>query len=100
MLFLKEHKQIALHVACGDITDVQLEHGQLVINVAEGMLVNLLSEGKREIENALRWQGLELEVKINVKELESSRAEKDIKRLKEVFDEVEIKEIKHKTIWR
>lgn len=90
VLYLKEKKAIALHVACGDITDVVLDRGKLIVNVYDGMLVNLLQAGKREIENAIRWQGLELELEICVKELESSKSQRDIKRLKEVFEDVEI----------
>ena len=62
MLFLKEHRQIALHVACGDITDVALDGNNFIINIEDGMMQNLLNEGKREIESALRWQGLDLNV--------------------------------------
>ena len=91
MLYLKEQKQIALHVACGDITDVVLDGSKLIINVYDGMLINLLELGKRDIENAIRWQGLELEVVICVKEAKTSKAEKDIARLKAIFEDVEIK---------
>ena len=67
-MYLKEHKEIALHVACGDITDVAIEGDNLIINVFDGMLVNLIIEGKKEIEKALRWQGLELNVRVNCKQ--------------------------------
>ena len=90
VLYLKENRQIALHVACGDITDVAIEGDKFVINLFDGMLVNLLEEGKRVIERALRWQGLELEVKINCKQEVLSDSEHDLRRLKEVFDNVQI----------
>ena len=95
VLFLKEHRHIALHVACGDITDVELDGNNLVLNVFDGTLVNLLAEGKREIENALRWQGLEHKLVVNIKETQFSKTELDIKRLKAVFDNVIIKEFKY-----
>ena len=85
VLFLKEHRQIALHVACGDITDVELQGQNLVINVYDGMLVGLLEDGKREIENALRWQGLDLGVKVNIKVEERSKEEEDLQTLKKNF---------------
>ena len=85
VLFLKEHHQIALHVACGDITDVELQNDSLVINVYDGMLVGLLRDGRREIENALRWQGLDLSVKINIKVEEKSQEEEDLQTLKKTF---------------
>ena len=96
VLYLKERKQIALHVACGDITEVQLDKNRLIVNVYDGMLENLLQAGKKDIEGAIRWQGLELELVIQVKEHENSKAEKDIKKLKEVFDDVNVIERKQK----
>ena len=92
---MKEHRHIALHVACGDITDVQLEDDKLVVNVFDGTLVKILSDGKRDVENALRWQGLELKLAINIKETQYSKTELDLKRLSEVFDKVIIKEFKN-----
>lgn len=91
VLYLKDRKQIALHVACGDITDVVLDKGKLIINVYDGMLVNLLQAGKREIESAVRWQGLELELEICVKQQVKDKADIDIARLQEVFGEVSVK---------
>lgn len=90
VLYLKERKQISLHVACGDITDVVLENGKIIVYVYDGMMINVLKEGKREIENAIRWQGLELELVIAVKEHKDEKANQDIKRLKEVFENLEI----------
>lgn len=87
---MKERKEIALHVACGDITDVAVEGNKFIINLFDGMLINLLQEGKREIERALRWQGLELDVVINCKKEVLSTSEQDIKRLNEVFENVQI----------
>ena len=84
-MFLKEHHQIALHVACGDITDVELQNDSLVINVYDGMLVGLLQDGRREIENALRWQGLDLNVEVNIKVEEKSQEEEDLQTLKKTF---------------
>lgn len=88
VLFLKEHHEIALHVACGDITDVELKGEELVINVYDGMLVGLLDGGKREIENALRWQGLDLKVRINIKTEERSKDEQDLLKLKKTFGKI------------
>ncbi len=87
VLFLKEHRQIALHVACGDITDVALDGNNFIINIEDGMMQNLLNEGKREIESALRWQGLDLNVILNIKVIEKSPVEQDIEKLKNLFGE-------------
>lgn len=46
------------------------------------MLAGLLADGRREIENALRWQGLDLSFKIEINQKELSKQEKDIERLK------------------
>ena len=89
-MYLKEHKEIALHVACGDITDVAIEGDNLIINVFDGMLVNLIIEGKKEIEKALRWQGLELNVRVNCKQEVLSDADQDLKKLNEIFGNVKI----------
>lgn len=81
VLFLKEHRQVALHVACGDITDIEITDTALVVKVKDSMLNNLLSDGRREIENALRWQGLELGLEIDYKPREKTEEEKDIDNL-------------------
>lgn len=97
VLYLKNNHQVALHVACGDITDVAIENGKFVVNVLDGMLVNLLVEGKREIERALSWQGLDFELVINCKKVELSTSEHDLKRLREVFGDVKI--TRTKLVW-
>ena len=92
VLYLKEHKFIALHVACGDITNVSIDSNKYIITVDDGMLINLLREGKREIENALKWQGLDMEVVLLVKENVLSKSESDINKLKSLIsDEIKIK---------
>ncbi len=87
VLFLKEHKHIALHVACGDITDVQIFNNCLVINTQDNTVASLLDEGKREIVRALSWQGLELDVKINKKEILPNKVDLDAEKLKNMFGE-------------
>ena len=84
MLFLKEHHQVALHVACGDITDVSIDGDRLVVNASEGMLAQILKDGRREIENALRWQGLELKLEVNLSESKNLPQQEDINKLKKL----------------
>lgn len=84
-MFLKEHKEVALHVACGDITDVEIKDGVLTINASDRTMISLLETGKREIERALSWQGLELEIKVVEKEKEISKTEEDLNKLKRLF---------------
>ncbi len=87
VLFLKEHHEVALHVACGDITDVVIENSNLVVNIKDSMLYHLLSDGRREIENALRWQGLDLGLKIEYCPTPKTPQEEDIDKLKKIFGE-------------
>ena len=84
MLFLKEHRQVALHVACGDITDVSIDGDRLIVNASEGMLAQILKDGRREIENALRWQGLELKLEVNLIESKNLPQQEDINKLKKL----------------
>lgn len=74
---------VALHVACGDITDVSIDSGKLIVKAKEGMIIEMLKEGRRDIESALRWQGLELSLKIEEIEVKVDPMEEDIKKLKE-----------------
>ena len=85
MLYLKEHKKISLYVACGDITDVKIEGGKLVIKSSDDFLISVLVDGTRELENALRWQGLNLEIEIVKFENENQKREKDILKLTKMF---------------
>ena len=85
VLYLKEHKKISLFVACGDITDVHIENNQLFIKTSDDFLVSVLEEGKKELENALRWQGLNMEVKIVKFENNEQLRDKDIIKLKRFF---------------
>ena len=87
VLFLKEHKHVALHVACGDITDVKIEGSSLVISTTDTTVAALLNDGKRDIERALSWQGLEMNVEINKKEILPSKGELDRQKLEKMFGE-------------
>ncbi len=92
MLFLKEHKEVALHVACGDITDVVIKDGTLTITASDNTMLSLLENGRREIERALSWQGLELKLEILEKKKEPSKKEQDLSVLQKIFgDKLKIK---------
>ena len=82
VLFLKEHRRVALHVACGDITEVSIDGNELVVKVHDSMLADLLNEGKRDIENALSWQGVDLKFRYVVIERVVTPQEADIEKLK------------------
>ena len=92
VLYLKEKKKIALHVACGDITDVEINGSNLIVRNRDEFLVNVLEEGKKDIEQALNWQGLNLEVKIEKIQTEIPKSEQDILKLRKVVgDKLTIK---------
>ena len=48
-------------------------------------MLGLLLDGKRELERAISWQGLEMGIEIRQKEKEVPKAEQDLKVLKEAF---------------
>jgi hypothetical protein len=83
ILYLRENRLIALHVACGDITDVRLEGNNLIVRVDDGMMLNLLSDGKRELERAISWQGLDLNLTIEAKQIKN-QSDEDIEKLKKI----------------
>ena len=83
---------MALHVACGDITDIKIADGTLTITATDNTMLAILESGKREIERAISWQGLELVVEIKQLKKEISPQEADIKKLKVlVGDKLKIK---------
>ena len=85
VLYLRENRLIALHVACGDITDVELEGNCLVVRAEDGMIFNLLSDGKKEIERAISWQGLDIGLRIESKKDVKDAASEDIEKLEKIF---------------
>lgn len=85
VLFLKEHHHVALHVACGDITEVEIVDGNLIITTPDKTVFSLLDDGKREIERALSWQGVELCVTIAEKVYKPTQADEDKIALQKMF---------------
>ncbi len=84
---MKENRQIALYVACGDLEKVKIEEQELKIEVEESTIYALLKDGQREIERALSWQGIDLKVNIQFKEKIISKTQQDIEKLKGIFKE-------------
>ena len=85
VLFLKEHNHVAMHVACGDITEVEIIGGALAITTPDNTVFALLEDGKREIQRALSWQGAELDVQITQKVLKPTAADEDKALLQKMF---------------
>lgn len=88
VLYLKEHKKVALHIACGDITNAKIENGDLVIRSSDDFLIDVLENGRREIENAIRWQGLDMKFVIEKFESKEQKINKDIKNLQTYFGNI------------
>ncbi len=84
VLYLKEHKKVALHVACGDITNAKIEDKKLIVRTSDDFLIDVLESGRKEIENALRWQGLDMEFVVQKFESNEQKINKDVKKI-EVF---------------
>lgn len=85
VLYLKEHKKVALHVACGDITNAKIEDKKLIIRSSDDFLIDVLENGRKEIENAIRWQGLDLEFVVVKFESNEQKIGKDIKKIENFF---------------
>ena len=78
---------MALHVACGDITDVLIEGEKLIVRSSDDFLISILEDGRRDIENAIRWQGLNLSFEIVKFESVEQMQEKDLVKLSRMFGE-------------
>ncbi len=85
VLYLKENRHIALHIACGALTDVKIEGDSLVIETPDTTTFTLLTDGKREIEKALSWQGKELRVVVKEKAKQVGKFDQDEIKLTKIF---------------
>ena len=83
VLYLREHKNVALHVVCGDITEVELEGDRLILKTAEQFLYDMItsSENMQEIKNAIAWQGLSLNVAVIKLKKDEELVEEDLAKL-------------------
>lgn len=91
---MKEKKYIALQIACGDITDSRQEKNAFVIASEEKFILSVLEkpENKKIIEEALKWQGVNLPLVIERKIKLSELQEQDLQKLKSLGLEVKIEE--------
>lgn len=78
-------------MACGDITNAKIEDGKLIIRSSDDFLIDVLENGRKEIESAIRWQGLELNFVVEKFESDEQKINKDIKKIENFFgNKVEI----------
>lgn len=85
VLYLKEHHKVALHVACGDITNAKIEDKKLVIRSSDDFLIDVLLSGKSDIEAAIRWQGLDLEFEVVKFASSAQKIARDVKKIENFF---------------
>ena len=93
IVYLREHHAVALHIACGDITDVRLENEVFYINTTEEFLYELLKseDNLKDLKQALENFGIQ-KFEINKIQKALPKTQEDIKKLKEVFGELLIVE--------
>lgn len=86
IIYLREHNAVALHIACGDITDVGFDDDTFLINTQESFLYDLLKseENQKDLKNAFESFGIK-NFQIIKKEKKLTKSQQDLKILKEVF---------------
>lgn len=86
IIYLREHHAVALHIACGDITDVDKINDKFIINTTEDFLYDLLKseDNQKELKQALQNFGIN-DFEINKKEKILSKSQQDIAILKNIF---------------
>ena len=83
VLYLRENKNVALHVVCGDITNVEIEGNKLVLKAEEQYLYDMVSspESISEIKKAIIWQGLDLDIEVIKLKKDDDLVEEDLAKL-------------------
>ena len=86
IIYLREHNAVALHIACGDITDVSYEGDIFYINTTDTFLYDLLKseENVKDLKMAFANFGIK-NFEINKKEKILGKSAQDIAKLKEIF---------------
>lgn len=86
IIYLREHHSVALHIACGDITDVTFDGTIFIVNTTETFLYDLLKsdDNMQDLKMAFKNFGIE-KFEIVKKEKVLSKSQEDIKKLKEIF---------------
>ena len=86
IIYLREHHAVALHIACGDITDVEKVGDKFVVNTAEEFLYELLKseENYKDLKQAFSSFGIN-NFEIVKKEKILTKSQQDINILKDIF---------------
>lgn len=86
IIYLREHHAVALHIACGDITDVSRNGDVFYINTTESFLYDLLKSEDNYIELKKAFSNFGInKFEINKKEKVLTKSQEDINNLKNIF---------------
>lgn len=86
---LRDLKLAALHIACGDITDIEINAENLIAKTDQEYLFGVINkeENFKEIKNAIKSLGFDFNFKIELKDKPSEKINQDISKLKEYVGE-------------
>ena len=89
IIYLREHHAVALHIACGEITDVDIKDDTFIIRTAEDYLYELveIEDNKEILKSAFASVGV-TNFKVEKKDKIYNRAGLDIAILKEVVGDL------------
>ena len=89
IIYLREHHAVALHIACGDITDVDFIDDKFIIRTSEDFIYQLLEneDNKKELYSAFNSLGIK-DIEIIKKEKTFTKAQIDLKILREKFGDL------------
>ena len=86
---IRDLKLSALHIATGDITDIEIKGEVLIAKTDQEYLFGIINkeENLKEIENVIKFLGLKYKFKIELKDKPSEKINQDILKLKEYVGE-------------
>lgn len=89
IIYLREKHCVALHIACGDITDVSFSDDKFIIKTTEEYLFDLLEneENKNELKKAFNLLGIK-QFDVIKKEKVKTKAQQDLMVLKNMFKDI------------
>ncbi|MEG1499625.1 MAG: hypothetical protein RR400_00930 [Clostridia bacterium] len=87
--YLRENKNVALQMSCGDISDVEIVGDKFVAKTNEEYIYNIIATkyGEQEICKAFLWQGVSLKFEIQLVAKKVNKSLQDIQRLKEICED-------------
>lgn len=85
--YLRENKNIALVMSCGDISEVEIAGEKFIASTTEEYLYNMISTdyAKKEIEKAFKWLDFNYSFEIILKDKPINELELDIEKISKIF---------------